>query len=97
MEFIIQYKVIPDKIDEVKAIVRKFVDGIRDDQDPGYSYKSSHLPDGLSFVHLAWFEDDAALDRFKSRPHFKEFAGKLGDFCESKPVNQTLTTVASSR
>ncbi len=86
MEFIVEYKVRADKADEAAALREKFFEALSKDADPGLTYRSLSRPDGVSFVHLARFADQAAFDRFQSRPHFKDFASKLPGLCEAGPA-----------
>ena len=85
MEFIIEYRVRADKADEAEALRGKFFEALGRDADPGLRYRSLSRPDGVSFVHLAWFADQDAFDRFQSRPHFKEFSSHLPGLCEAGP------------
>ena len=85
MEFIIEYKVRADKADEAGALRDRFFEALGRAADPEVRYRSLSRPDGISFVHLAWFADQDALERFQSTPHFKEFSTSLPGLCESGP------------
>ena len=91
MEFIIEYKVRADKTDEAGALRERFFEALRRDADSGLRYRSLSRPDGVSFVHLAWFADQAAFDRFQSRPHFKDFSSQLPGLCEAGPDASPIT------
>ncbi len=85
MEVIIQYKVPEERIDELKSARDKFFNAEREVADPETSYRSLVSPDGVSFVHLAWFADEAAKDRFQATDHFEEWAKALKELCEEGP------------
>ncbi len=93
-EFLIEYRVRPDKADEAKAARTAFFEALRRDNDPEFQYRSLSKPDGVSFVHLAWFANGDAFNRFQSTPHFKAFSEALPSCCEEgqRPLNLWSTT-----
>ena len=54
MEFMIEYKVEADKVDEVETARRKFFEGLRRDADPEVKYRALSRPEPRSFVHMGW-------------------------------------------
>ena len=96
MEFLIEYKVKPDKTDEAEALRSGFFAALREQPDAGVSYRSLAKPDGTSFVHLGWFADQEALSRFQSTLHFKEFSSGLPEVCEEGPNASPLTEIHST-
>ena len=85
MEVIIQYKVPEERLDELKIAREKFFNAEREVADPETSYRALAYPDGVSFVHVAKFENEAAKDRFQATEHFAEWAKALKELCEEGP------------
>ncbi len=94
--FLVEYKAREDKVEEVLGLAREFVAGVRSDNDPDVRYRSLRKNDGLSFVHVAEFKDEAAFKRFQSAPHFKKFSEALPGNCEEEPAAQKVEIVADS-
>ena len=90
-EFIVEYTISDGKASEAESVRTKFFAALKDNLDAGIKYRSLARPDGKSFVHLAWFADDAAFGRFQSSEHFKEFSQTLPGLCESGPEAAELT------
>ncbi len=95
-EFLIQYRVRPDKVEEQEAAIREFIGFIRADADPGVSYSVFKCEDGVSFVHRPSLADDEAQQRLQSRPYFKPFGEGLKERCEEGPKATKLIPVAST-
>ena len=91
MDFIIEYKVA-----EQEQAVREFIDVIKVENDPGYRSTSFKREDGASFVHHVWMADEAARERFQSRPLLKTFAEGLKARAEEGPTAMRVEPVASS-
>ena len=70
MEFLIEYRVPNEKVAEQEAAVRAFIAAVKASNDSGYRYASYKRPDGVSFVHHAWMEDEDAQNSplIKSAP-----------------------------
>ena len=96
MEFLIEYKVRPDKVDEVEAARHKFFEGLRQDADPEVRYRALSKSEPRSFVHIGWYADGDALARFQSTPHFKEFSSAMPDLCEEGPAASPITEIHST-
>ena len=77
MDFIVEYTVADGKEDEAEEVRRRFFAELAEHPDPGYRYRSLRRPGSRSFVHLAWFADEAAQARFTGLPGFAEFGDGL--------------------
>ncbi len=95
--FLIEYQANPDSVDKIIFAAKEFVAGIAADNNPDVRYRSSRKNDGVSFVHIAEFANEAAKERFQSTAHFKKFSEILPDLCAVKPSAQMLELVADSR
>ncbi len=96
MEFLIEYKVKPDKVHEVETARRKFFEGLRRDADPDVKYRALSKSEPGRFVHLGWYANQEALTRFQSTPHFKEFSSTMPELCEEGPTASPVTEVHST-
>jgi len=95
-EFLIQYTVKPELVEEQEAAVRKFIDAIKGVGDPDASYTSLKGEDGVSFTHVARFRTEEAQKRFQSQPHFDEFSSGLRPRCANGPNASKFLLVAST-
>ncbi|MEE9611523.1 MAG: antibiotic biosynthesis monooxygenase [Desulfatiglandales bacterium] len=95
--FLIEYQAHQDSVDKIISAAKEFVAAIAADNDPDVRYRSSRKNDGVSFVHIAEFTDDAAKERLQSTAHFKKFSEALPSLCAVKPSAQKLEVVADSR
>ncbi len=85
MNVVIRYTVSPDDLDENIAEAAAFCAAAKAAGDPQFHYTSYRLGDSCNFVHVGWFEDVAAKDRFQALPAFAPFAEGL-----KKRANGTL-------
>ncbi len=96
LEFIIQYTVKDGAEEQAKGARDRFFTALRDQNTDRYNYRSLAKPDGKSFVHLAWFEDEGAFKEFQSLPEFPIFGQELGAACAEGPEALKITEVNSS-
>ena len=96
MEVLVEYRVSLDNVEAQEAAVRAFVDAVKASKDPGFRYASYKRPDGVSFVHHAWLENEDARKRFQALPEFKGFAEGLNARSVDGPTVSSLDLVASS-
>lgn len=96
LEFIIQYTVKDGSENEAKAVRDRFFAALKADGSDRYRYRSLAKPDGKSFAHLAWFEDESAFKHFQSLPEFPVFGQELSAVCAEGPEALALTEVNSS-
>jgi len=96
LQFLIQYTVKPELVDEQEAAINTFVEAIKGVGDADASYTSLKADDGVSFVHIARFGTEEALKRFQSQPHFEAFSSSLRPRCTEGPKATKLSLVAST-
>ncbi len=96
IEYIIQYTVRDGADEQAKSARDKFFTALRAQNTSRYSYRSLAKPDGKSFVHLAWFEDDAAFKAFQALPEFPKFGKELSAACSTGPEALKITEVDTS-
>ena len=96
LQFLIQYTIKPELVDEQETAIRAFLDGIRSVGDPDAYYGSFKAEDGVSYTHIARFESEEALKRFQAQPHFKTFSEGLRPRCIAGPAATKLALVDES-
>ncbi len=98
LEYIIQYTVKDGSENEAKAARDRFFSALKAQNSNRYSYRSLAKPDGKSFVHLGWFEDEDAFKEFQSLPEFSAFGPELSAACAEGPealkIDEVDTSVA---
>jgi hypothetical protein len=87
---LVRYKVKPERVAENETLVREVFASLNDDPLPGLRYASFKLEDGVSFVHIVEFADDAVNQAFVGRPAFKAFVAHIGARCDEAPLNVGL-------
>lgn len=81
-----QFKVHADKVDEALEAIETFITAIRANEPGVDAYDSLQMKDGVHFVHLMEFDDEAAEDAHRVAEHTKEFVRTLYPLCEEEPV-----------
>lgn len=91
MDFMMEYRIKPEQKEKAEKVRDRFFSVLQTMNDSGFRYRSLRKADGLSFVHLGWFENPDALERFQGIPDFKEFAAGLKEIAETGPDATELT------
>ena len=92
-QVMVRYKVKPERVAENERLVRAVYEELHRTRPDGLRYMTFRLGDGVSFVHLAFEEDDA-----KGLPDveaFREFTREIDDRCDEKPVVTVLHEIGS--
>lgn len=96
MDFIVEYTVAEGKEEEAAEVRRRFFAELVEQADPEILYRSFRRPDGRRFVHIAWFADAAAQQRFTSLPGFAAFGQGLREVSEDGPHAEELEQLHTS-
>lgn len=96
LEFIIQYAVKDGADEQAKGARDRFFAALQAQNSDRFRYRSLAKPDGKSFVHLAWFEDEDAFKEFQSLPEFPAFGQELSPACAEGPEALEITEVNNS-
>ncbi len=97
LEYIIQYTVKDGAEEQAKGARDRFFAALQAQNTDRYSYRSLAKPDGKSFVHLAWFEDEAAFKEFQSLPEFPTFGQELSAACAEGPEALKIVEIDNSK
>ena len=93
----INYKVAEDQVEANLEAVGKFVAAVRGTGDKGYRYECfQHQQDPTRFTHVAFFDDEAAKERFFAAPHFGPFGDGLKERSVEGPNATPVRLVHSS-
>jgi len=77
-----------------KAIIA-FVSKVADESGT-LRYESFREPDGVSYVHLMAFADEAAEEAHQKTDHAKQFVADLYPKCEAQPVFTDLKMISGA-
>lgn len=69
----VTYTVNPDFVARNQSNVQKFMEDVRNLNNPGIKYYSFLGPDGKTFTHLALYENEEAQKQFLDIPSFRSF------------------------
>jgi hypothetical protein len=94
-QVMVRYKVKPERVAENEQLVRAVYEELQRTRPDGLRYATFRLEDGVSFVHIAFEEDDAkGLAEVEA---FREFTRDIDDRCDEKPVVTILDEIGSFR
>jgi quinol monooxygenase YgiN len=82
----VTYRVKADHAEENERLIKQVFKQLLRQLPEGIQYSVYKQSDGVSFVHIAAFEDKAADHLFTELPAFKEFRAAIKDRCEEQPV-----------
>jgi hypothetical protein len=89
----VRYRVKPDRVAENVELVRAVYEELHQLRPEGFRYTTLQLPDGVSFVHLAFEEE--GVHPLRSLAAFRHFADTIEERCDEPPVVTEPQTVGS--
>ena len=93
---LIRYRVKPGRAEENAGLVRAVYAELADVRPEGFRYATFKLPDGVSFVHFALY-DDADVNPLADLAAFREFSSGIRERCEEPPAVSELEAVGTYR
>ena len=78
----VTYRVKADKAEENEKLIKQVFKQLLKQLPEGIQYSVYKQSDGVSFVHIAAFEDAGADHLFRELPAFKDFGDAIRDRCE---------------
>jgi quinol monooxygenase YgiN len=90
----VRYRVKPEARAENEALVRAVYEELARTRPPGLRYATFTEPDGVTFVHVAFVDDDAP-NPLTSLTAFRAFQRDLAARCDEEPVARRLDEVGS--
>jgi hypothetical protein len=94
----VRYRVKPAHVAENEELVRGVYQELDRTQPSGLRYATFKLDDGVSFVHIA-FEDENAAGRrpLTALPAFQRFQENIAERCDDPPTLSELRQIGSYR
>jgi len=92
---IIRYKLKADRAAENEQLVKAVFRQIHDQKPEGVRYAVYKLADGVSFVHIVFYETEEAHLAFTSLPAFRDFQAQAKDRFEESPVVSEAEEIGS--
>jgi quinol monooxygenase YgiN len=90
-----KFRVRPAEAAAAEKAIIAFVAKVAD--EPGtLRYESFREADGVSYLHLVGFADDAAQEAHERTEHLRRFVAELGLKCEVQPVFADLKMVSGA-
>jgi hypothetical protein len=93
----VRYKVKPEFAAHNEELVRRVYEEIHQVAPEGIRYATFALEDGVSFVHVAAFEQDNGTNPLMEIAAFRAFQENIGDRCDEPPQPVTLREIGSYR
>jgi len=90
-----RFRVRASEVAAAERAIIAFVAKVAD--EPGtLRYESLREADGVSYVHLMAFADDAAEQSHREADHVKRFAAELYPSCDQQPVFTDLKMISGA-
>ena len=91
-----RFRVAREHVAAAREAIATFVAGITAHEPGTLRYESFVEPDGVTFLHVMTFVDDAAEAAHRATPHVAAFVARLYPLCEVRPEFVELSAVAHS-
>ena len=92
---LVLYKVLASKVNENEMLVNEVYKQLKLTKIEGFHYATFKLADGVSFVHIAFADNEEAGKAFSNLIAFKEFQANIKDRCEEFPIVTPITEIGS--
>jgi quinol monooxygenase YgiN len=90
-----KFRVRPAEAAAVEKAIIAFVAKVAD--EPGtLRYESFREADGVSYLQLVGFADDASQEAHERTEHLRRFVAELGPMCEVQPLFADLKMVSGA-
>jgi hypothetical protein len=82
----VRYKVKADRAGENESYITAVFEQLKRETPPGISYASFKLADGVSFMHIAAYEEALGSNPLTQLAAFKTFTAAIQDRCVEPPA-----------
>jgi len=96
-QFIVQYKVRPDRVEENERLVKDVFAQLKEQSLGDVRYASLKLEDGLSFVHIVSIETQDGSNPITEMSAFRAFSAAIRDRISDGPMQTAFETIGSHR
>jgi hypothetical protein len=90
---VVRYTTHPETADENERLIRAVFAQLAEQRPAGLRYLAFRLDDGVSFLHVAIFDDDH--NPLAELSAFSEFTSAIGERCTDGPTPVNGTVVGS--
>ena len=95
MKNLVQYTIKPDQVAKNENLVREVYKELHDSKIEGFHYATFKMPDGVTFVHLAFGDNEEAGKKFRDLQAFKNFQSNIKERCETLPAVSAITEIGT--
>ena len=92
---IIRYKLKADRVAENEQRIKAVFRQVHDRKPEGIRYAVYKLTDGVSFVHIIFYETEEAHKAFNNLPAFQDFQAQAKDRFEELPLVSEAEEIGS--
>jgi hypothetical protein len=93
----VTYTTKPEYAEQNQENIKRVMSTLKSQNNPGVNYNACIAPDGISFIHTAFFETEEDEKRLTTLPEFIQFQQELkAGGLEAPPKQELLTLVGSS-
>lgn len=92
---LVRYKIKANQITENEALVKEVYKQLDEKKIDGFHYTTLKLSDGVTFVHIAFADNEEANKIFSNLSAFKNFQQNIKDRCDELPVVNSITIIGS--
>jgi hypothetical protein len=83
---VVRYKLKADRVWENEQFIKAVYRQLHEKKPEGVHYSTYKLADGVSFLHILFYETEAAHKTFTSLPAFRDFQAQAKDRFEELPL-----------
>jgi hypothetical protein len=94
-QFIIRYRVKPEHAEHNAELVRAVYAELEQAHPAGFHYGTFRLDDGLTFIHLVSYDQDAGVDPLPELEAFRRFREGVRERCDEAPVASEAQEIGS--
>ena len=92
-QVLVRYKVKEDRVAENEALIREVYKELHELKPAGFRYSTFKLDDGVSFVHVAFDEND--INPLPQLGAFRKFQSAIKERCAENPFVHAITVTGS--
>lgn len=97
MSLLVEYSLKDGQSDAQIDALKEFCAGLKEMNDPGFTYTAFATDDPNKFIAVFEFDDDDAKDRFLKSDPFQTYRDGAGARFAGPPSTTTINFVSSSR
>jgi len=94
-KILVRYRIKANKVAENEQLVKEVYEQLHVIQIEGLRYATIKLEDGVTFVHIAYHENEQVSKELGSLPAFRKFTENINDRCDEPPLVSSVSIVGS--